>query len=88
MILSHTGYTEVWQHKEVWTMAARDRAAIRYCIAFLVLSLLQIIPIALGTNPIVAPAVICIAFMLILVNSLIIFRGRMLREAAEKYLHL
>jgi hypothetical protein len=52
------------------------------------MSLLQIIPIALGTNPIVAPAVICIAFMLILVNSLIIFRGRMLREAAEKYLHL
>ena len=52
------------------------------------MSLLQIIPITLGTNPIVAPAVICIAFMLILVNSLIIFRGRMLREAAEKYLHL
>ena len=52
------------------------------------MSLLQIIPIVLGINPIVAPAVICIAIMLILVSGLIIFRGRMLREAAEKYLHI
>lgn len=52
------------------------------------MSLLQIIPIALGLNPVIAPAVICIAIMLILVCSLIIFRGKMLREAAEKYLHL
>ncbi len=51
-------------------------------------SLLQIIPIAHGTNPMPAPAVLCIALMLILVSGLIIFRGRMLREAAEKYLHI
>lgn len=52
------------------------------------MSLFQIIPIALGRNPVIAPAVICIAVMLILVCSLVIFRGKMLREAAEKYLHL
>ncbi len=52
------------------------------------MSLLQIIPIVLGVNPLPAPAIICIAAMLILVNSLIVFRGRMLRQAAEKYLHL
>ena len=52
------------------------------------MSLLQIIPIAHGTNPMSAPAVLCIALMLILVSGLIIFRGRMLREAAEKYLHI
>lgn len=52
------------------------------------MSLLQIIPIAHGTNPMPAPAVLCIALMLILVSGLIIFRGRMLREAAEKYLHI
>lgn len=52
------------------------------------MSLLQIIPIAQGTNPMPAPAVLCIALMLILVSGLIIFRGRMLREAAEKYLHI
>ena len=51
-------------------------------------SLLQIIPIVLGWNPVIAPAVICIAFMLILVSSLVIFRGRMLQEAAYKYLHM
>ena len=52
------------------------------------MSLLQIIPILTGHNPFIAPAVICIALMLILVSSLIIFRGRMLREAAVKYLHV
>ena len=52
------------------------------------MSLLQIIPAASGYNTNVVPAVICIALMLILVSSLIIFRGRMLREAAEKYLHM
>ena len=52
------------------------------------MSLLQIIPAASGYNTNVVPAVICIAMMLILVSSLIIFRGRMLREAVEKYLHM
>jgi len=52
------------------------------------MSMLQIIPIALGANPIIAPAVICMALMLILGSSLVIFRGSVLREAAEKYLHL
>ncbi len=52
------------------------------------MSLLQIIPIALGTNPLIAPAVICMAIMLVLGSSLVVFRGRVLREAAEKYLHL
>lgn len=52
------------------------------------MSLLQIIPVLTGSNPFKAPAVICIALMLILVSSLIIFRGRMLREAAVKYLHV
>lgn len=52
------------------------------------MSLLQIIPIAMGLNKYIAPAVICIALMLILVSSLVIFRGRMLQEAAVKYLHM
>ncbi len=52
------------------------------------MSLLQIIPIALGINRVIAPAVICIAMMLILVSGLIIFRGSMLRDAAAKYLHI
>lgn len=54
----------------------------------LLMCLLQIIPISLGKNPVIAPAVISIALMLILVSSLVIFRGRMLREAAEKYMHM
>lgn len=54
----------------------------------MLMCLLQIVPIALGRNPVIAPAVICIALMLILGSSLVIFRGRMLREAAAKYLHL
>ena len=54
----------------------------------LLMCLLQIIPIALGHNPLIAPAVISIALMLILVSSLVIFRGRMLREAAAKYMHM
>ena len=33
-------------------------------------------------------AVICMAIMLILGSSLVVFRGRVLREAVEKYLHL
>ena len=52
------------------------------------MSLLQIIPIALGLNKNIAPAVLCIALMLILVSSLVIFRGDMLRDAAAKYLHM
>lgn len=52
------------------------------------MSLLQIIPIALGYNTYIAPAVLCIALMLILVSSLVIFRGDMLRDAAAKYLHM
>lgn len=54
----------------------------------LLMCLLQIIPIALGRNPVIAPAVISIALMLILVSSLVIFRGRMLQEAAVKYMHM
>ena len=54
----------------------------------MLMCLLQSIPIALGRNPVIAPAVISIALMLILISSLVIFRGRMLREAAEKYLHM
>lgn len=52
------------------------------------MSLLQIIPIVMGINTLIAPAVICIAGMLILVSSLVIFQGRMLRGAAYKYLHM
>ena len=52
------------------------------------MSLLQIIPIVTGVNRHIAPAVICIALMLILVSSLVIFRGRMLRTAITKYLHV
>ena len=52
------------------------------------MSLLQIIPIALGYNKNIAPAVLCIALMLILVSSLVIFRGDILRDAAAKYLHM
>ena len=52
------------------------------------MSLLQIIPVALGYNKNKAPAVLCIALMLILVNSLVIFRGDILRDAAAKYLHM
>ena len=61
---------------------------ILYPVFNVLMSLLQIIPIALGTNPIIAPAVICMAIMLILGSSLVVFRGRVLREAVEKYLHL
>jgi hypothetical protein len=52
------------------------------------MSLLQIIPIVTGVNRHIAAAVICIALMLILVSSLVIFRGRMLRTAVTKYLHI
>lgn len=51
-------------------------------------SLLQIIPIAVGINRRPAAAVISIAIMLILVSGLIIFKGKLLREAAAKYLHI
>ena len=52
------------------------------------MSLLQIIPIISGYNKTIAPAVFSIALMLILVSSLVIFRGDMLRDAAAKYLHM
>ena len=52
------------------------------------MSLLQIIPIISGYNKMIAPAVLCIALMLILVSSLVIFRGDMLKDAAAKYLHM
>ena len=61
---------------------------ILYPVFDVLMSMLQIIPVALGRNPVRAPAVLCISMMLILASSFLIFRGRMLRDAAEKYLHM
>ncbi len=61
---------------------------ILYLALDVVMSLLQIIPIALGWNKVIAPAVICIALMLVLASSLIIFQGKMLRSAVSRYLHI
>ena len=75
-----------------FTAAAAQRMELHEFILYpafdVLMSLLQIVPIVLGKNPLIGPAVLCIAGMLILVSSLIIFRGRMLQEAALKYLHL
>lgn len=66
----------------------RLNESILYPAFDVLMSLLQIIPIVTGVNHQIAPAVICIALMLILVSSLVIFRGRMLRTAITKYLHI
>ena len=66
----------------------RLNESILYPAFDVLMSLLQIIPIVTGVNRHIAPAVICIALMLILVSSLVIFRGRMLRTAITKYLHI
>ena len=48
----------------------------------------QIIPVLLGWNPYRGPAVICIAFMLILTAYMLIFRYRALQTALEKLFNM
>ena len=54
----------------------------------MVLSMLQIIPVLSGVNPMILPAVLCMAIMLILGCGAVIFRFRDLRSAAEKLFNL
>ena len=54
----------------------------------ILLGMFQIVPILRGTNRFIAPAVISMAVLLILVSAIAIFRGRMLWNAAMKYLHM
>ena len=49
---------------------------ILYPVFDVLMSMLQIIPVALGRNPVRAPAVLCISMMLILARSFLIFRNR------------
>ena len=55
-----------------------------YLAVAMLLSMLQIIPILTHQNPVILPAVICMALLLILGCGAVIFRFRDLRSAAEK----
>lgn len=59
-----------------------------YLVVALVLSMLQIIPILTGVNPMRLPAVLCMTILLILGCGAVIFRFRDLRSAAEKLFNL
>ena len=59
-----------------------------YIFVTILLSMLQIIPVLLGWNPYRGPAVICIAFMLILTAYMLIFRYRALQTALEKLFNM
>ncbi len=54
----------------------------------MLMSMLQIIPVLLGWNPYRGPAVICVAFMLILTAFMLIFRYRALQTALEKLFNM
>ena len=59
-----------------------------YMVVTLALSMLQIIPVLSGANPMRLPAVLCMTILLILVSGAVIFRFRDLRSAAEKLFNL
>ena len=59
-----------------------------YLAVAMLLSMLQIIPIVLHSNPVILPAVLCMAIMLILACGAIIFRFRDLMSAVEKLFNL
>ena len=59
-----------------------------YLAADMLLSFLQIIPLALGLNPFRLPAVICMAFMLISGLAALLFFRRDLKTASSKLFHL
>ena len=52
------------------------------------LSLLQIIPVLAGTNPVILPAVLCMTILMIMVCGGVIFHFRDLVSAAEKLFNL
>ena len=59
-----------------------------YLTVAMVLSMLQIIPVMTHTNPVILPAVISMALLLILGCGAVIFRFRDLRSAAEKLFNM
>ena len=61
---------------------------IMYLAMAMVLSMLQIIPVMTGANPMVLPAVLSMTILLILGCGAVIFRFRDLRSAAEKLFNL
>jgi hypothetical protein len=59
-----------------------------YLFVTSVLSLLQIIPVLTGANPVILPAVLSMTILLIMVCAGVIFRFRDLVSAAEKLFNL
>lgn len=59
-----------------------------YIIVSMMLSMLQIIPVLMHKNPVILPAVISMALLLILGCGAVIFRFRDLRSAAEKLFNI
>lgn len=57
-------------------------------LADVIMALLQMIPVFDGNNPFPIPAVICTAALLIYFAYILVFRGRDLRTATEKYLNM
>jgi hypothetical protein len=59
-----------------------------YLFVDTVLSLLQIIPVLAGTNPVILPAVLCMTILLIMACGGLIFHFRDFVSAAEKLFNL
>ena len=59
-----------------------------YIVVTMLLSMLQIIPVLMHTNPVILPAVLSMALLLILGCAAVIFRFRDLRSAAEKLFNI
>lgn len=99
-LLVHNGFSVIWVLPMMFPAVviftfiagyAMDMALeefILYPLFEILLGMFQIVPILRGTNRFIAPAVISMAVLLILVSAIAIFRGRMLWNAAMKYLHM
>ena len=59
-----------------------------YIFVAMLLSMLQIIPVLTRLNPVILPAVICMALLLIAACAAVIFRFRDLRSAVQKLFNL
>ena len=70
------------------TAKLRLEEYIIYILVTMALSMLQIIPVLTRANPVILPAVLSMALLLILGCAAVIFRFRDLRSAAEKLFNL
>ena len=59
-----------------------------YIFVAMLLSMLQIIPVLTRLNPVILPAVVCMALLLIAACAAVIFRFRDLRSAVQKLFNL